>query len=707
MTSPFLKFGSNYTFLAIGIFLLFLNTFFFKNGLVGILSLFVYFVPLSLILGEKICAKQKSQNFLSGLLFILTELIIAGSIVYYAYKITPTISFLLLLLPVFTAFLLPKKENTVEEKQPASQSLFSPVLTFSIVALDIFLLIYLYTHRTYELAASPWLQVGPIFFELYALTTLLLFIHYKKQTNFLSTLVLTSVHFFVGIAVALIIYPQGYGFDAFIHRATQEWIAVHGFIAPKNPYYIGQYSLVTVLSHVSHLKIFFVDILLVPLLSAIFLPGIILMTIKKFFSDSKMASLAFWILPFVPFLSLHLTTPHNLVILFTILIVFLSWSASKKEISFLLPFLVAIAAVVTHPLVGAPVFIFTLSLFLIQKFAPFKKLTMSIVALTFLGLCLLLPVLFTLNGLRIGKSLPTITNPFTHIGSFLDLFQLPYWYAKTSSIQLETLYLCQRLIVPAFLVLALVGFFYLRKKEKSIFVWLFPLTAIALFIDAWLLRSWIVFPDVVTYEQGDYPKRLLSTSLIFLLPLAIYGFLTLYGKALSFFKSQNTKKYSEYLLLVLMAVTLTCTLYLSYPQRNLKVRFPGYNVTQSDFKAVEWIQAQNSDSEYIVLSNQLVSAAALTKYSFAKYFDTPQGELFYYSIPTGGVLYKYYGKMIYEGQKPEYMEEAMKIAGVKKAYFVVNYYWAKSSEIVENAEKSADRMQVIDDKIWVFEYISK
>ena len=45
-----------------------------------------------------------------------------------------------------------------------------------------------------------------------------------------------------------------------------------------------------------------------------------------------------------------------------------------------------------------------------------------------------------------------------------------------------------------------------------------------------------------------------------------------------------------------------------------------------------------SGIDYIVLSDQLISAAALTKYSFAKYYDTPKGQLFDYSLPTGGLL---------------------------------------------------------------------
>lgn len=147
------------------------------------------------------------------------------------------------------------------------------------------------------------------------------------------------------------------------------------------------------------------------------------------------------------------------------------------------------------------------------------------------------------------------------------------------------------------------------------------------------------------------------------------------------------------------------SLYLSYPQRNIKARFPGLNVTDNDFKAVEWIHNRHNQYDYIVLSNQLVSAAALTNYSFAKYFSSPYGEIFYYSVPTGGLLYKQYGKMLYEGQKREYMIEAMNLVNVKKSYFIVNSYWANADKIIEGAKKTANAWLIIDGgKVWIFEY---
>ena len=138
------------------------------------------------------------------------------------------------------------------------------------------------------------------------------------------------------------------------------------------------------------------------------------------------------------------------------------------------------------------------------------------------------------------------------------------------------------------------------------------------------------------------------------------------------------------------------------------MHFPGLNITTADFDAVKNIHEKHNEYNYIVISNQLVSAAALTEYSFAKYFDTSAGPLFYYAIPTGGKLYETYTKMIYQGQKREYMEEAMRLTGVKKSYFVLNSYWDNFPKIFENVKKNADSYySLTNDKIWIFEYALK
>jgi hypothetical protein len=391
-----------------------------------------------------------------------------------------------------------------------------------------------------------------------------------------------------------------------------------------------------------------------------------------------------WLIPFVPFLSLSLTTPHNLVLLYAMIIVFTAFPAQSRSAPRYIPILFAAAALATHPLLGVPLVLFAAASHLRTRAAT--------IAAPF-AIALAAPALFLLNNIRAGAGWPHIVNPLARLPDFFALFARPYWYLPHAPALYEILYAWQWCIVPAVIALAAIGFRYRRE-------WLLPLSALGLAASAWLLTSWIVFPDVVQYEQGEYPTRLLKSSLIFLLPLAMEGL----ERMLAAFD----KKKLLPLAYAGMAFALMLSLYFSYPQRNIKARFPGYNVTAADFHTVEWIhndQPSANSFQYIVLSNQLVSAAALTRDSFATYFDSPTGPLFYYALPTGGELYRYYGRMIYEGQKREYMEDAMALAGVRRAYFVVNAYWANADKIIDGAKKTADRWESIDGgAVWVFVY---
>jgi hypothetical protein len=357
-----------------------------------------------------------------------------------------------------------------------------------------------------------------------------------------------------------------------------------------------------------------------------------------------------------------------------------------------IPLFASIACCATHPLLGAPTFLFVLcSIFAKQT----KKIKTAIIVCV-LSVSFLVPLLFTVQILLQNQSLPQISNPISKFSSFASLFEKPYWYAKKSFLHLEILYLWQKIYPVIFLAVAGAGM-YLKRKNLS--TKMFIAGFIGMILSAYFLRSFIIFPDVAQYEQGDYPLRTIKASFLFLLPFAIFMAELIIKKIL------NINKKLFVILIAAISALLMIALYLSYPQHNDKARFPGLNVTKSDFNTVEYIHNENPEINYIVLANQLVSAAALEKYSFAKYFKQNNEEIFYYSLPTGGKLYQFYGKMLYEGQKREYMESAMRLAGVKKSYFVLNSYWANADKIIENAKKTADSWQIIDNgNVWVFVY---
>jgi len=64
--------------------------------------------------------------------------------------------------------------------------------------------------------------------------------------------------------------------------------------------------------------------------------------------------------------------------------------------------------------------------------------------------------------------------------------------------------------------------------------------------------------------------------------------------------------------------------------------------------------------------------------------------------------------MVYQEPKKQWMEEAMRFAGVKKAYFVHTNYWAPAAEIRDAAKLEADNWwELYGGRVWVYEYLLK
>ncbi|MBI2436233.1 MAG: hypothetical protein HYV41_00595 [Candidatus Magasanikbacteria bacterium] len=681
-----------------------LNIFVLKNSVVGIINFLIYILSLGTWVGALLPTYMGERGRkIWGVLLIVCLISFLNVLVYYPYKITEITSTIILILPLLLFFLTQKHEISFEKIDEYLERSF--VLGTSIfLILEIILLHLVFKNQTTEVLQSPWMTLNASFFIIYALATAFLLWIIGNSGQKTSNLALTSLHLFITYSIAPIIYKLGYGYDGFIHRATEVWIKTNGFILPKEPFYMGQYGLVVWLSHITNISIHYIDIFLVPVLASIFIPFVIHDTLKRSWKLAGNAPLVLvWLIPFIFYISLHLTTPHNLVLLFVILCIFSTLGFIYRQIPTPIPLILALSAVLTHPLLGVPLFVFVLGAILIRRCTKPALQWIYLIALAIL-LAVIPATMFSTRLILSGHEFPELANPFVHIDNMIDIFRRPYWYTATDSIILETLYNWQRLISPLIVMLALIGFFV--KKEKRALDWLFPITTLGFWISAWLLRTWIVFPNVIDDEQTNYPLRVLIGGMLFLIPWSIYG-IYIIGNAI--LKKFSYTSFVKILLIIFVSLLLMVSLYLAYPQNNQKVYFPGFNVTGYDVEAITWIHNQHTEYNYVVLSNPITAVAALEHYSFAKYFDTVEGELFYYSIPSGGPLYSYYQRMLYDGQKPDVMQEVMRLTNTKTAYLVINSYWKHFNEIVEGAKKTADAWQIIknihnEEKIYIFIY---
>ncbi len=670
----------------------------FNSIFFGILACILFFIPVSRHLGALLLPKEKKYTQLVwGGLTLVAGLSILTTVIYYFYAITKVTIFIPLVISLFVFLKKPHipEVNVPDDEKDTGFNVGRKLLVVLCLMTEALLFKTLILHSTTELLISPWQTVTAWFFVAYAFATALIIYTTIQTKSTLTRYGLISLHLFLTFSIAAIIYVYGFGFDGFIHRATELWIKEHGFILPKTPYYIGQYSFIVFLSHLTSLPIFFLDVFYIPILAAISLPVAFGTIVKNNLRIPESAAVHMvWIIPFLYFLNLNLTTPHNVVLLFMIILVLGIWSYLHTDFPVSILIILALAAALTHPLLGIPMVLFTAGAVCIKHAQ--KKMTIPLVLLCGVGITLAPILLFGLNNLVHGQGFATLQNPLEHTSAFIELLKRPYWYAKNSTLVFEIVYAWQWMIPVLASLVGLIFFFISKKKITST---LFLAGWVSFILAAWILRTSITFPGVSLAEQGNYPYRLLATSVLFLLPWIVEiltrGLQKLAGKP----------AWIKFGLLVCTAAVLMLSLYFSYPQRNQKARFPGFNVTQTDFTTVKQIHSDNTTYDYVVLSNILTGAAALTEYGFAQYFPTPEGELFYYSVPSGGPLAHLYGQMLYEGQKREYILEAMDLVNVNKAYFVVNSYWANFDAIVEGAKKTANSWQSIDDgKAAVFTY---
>ena len=645
---------------------------------------------------------------------IFSSFIIVHVLVYSLYKSTPvslfgTIVFLTLVLLIIKKF---KPSILSQSCPPASLpvSRFSPTnsvrqkIEFFLIGLTIFfqllLLFVISAQATTDALPSPWLMFPWYFFLLYAATTALLYLcqYYIKQTRV--GLFLIIFHFIVSFHIAVLVYPLGYGYDPFLHRASENHIFTTGVIEPKTPFYIGQYAIINLLAQATPIPLFWLDVLLTPLSASILLPLAAWFGLRFGFKLSdRRARLGAILLLIYPLSTMFATTPYNLATVFLLTIILLSPAVSVKRLSLFLLTLTALAALMIHVLSGIFALWFVLGIFIAnwKKHSPeYKKSIVGVFIIYGLIGFFLTPFLFTIFQHSQGIRPQPLQTLFDERQKFFSYFQEPYYFIKKAvPLRYDIIYIYRKLIPILIVVIALIGFV---KKKPSSFKLLYPLLALTLLGNVFFLSTWVVFPELHQYEQLQYGGRLFYLIPFFLLPLFLFGLQTLEYKLIS--------QRPAWLIpiLGLVGLLLTGSLYLLYPQKNPKVYFRGYNVSAADKQAAEFIYSNTpSSTRYIVLSSNITAAAAISQYGFSTYYDTSAGKIFYYSIPTGGPLYTQYLNLLYEGQKLEYVETAMAVAKAERAYVVIPAYWDKAEQIIAGLQSIADSSHSIQEgKMWVF-----
>ncbi|MBI5230145.1 MAG: hypothetical protein HY981_02520 [Candidatus Magasanikbacteria bacterium] len=756
MKFSFIKYTTATIFLLV---ILAINTGLIHSRAVGVFFVFIYGWYVSGKLGgELMTGYHGSWQRLTGCLGLVSGIIIAGTILYYFFGLTNIVIIASLLAGVCIAPCV-ALAHTWRVKQLATPADDTAMVTpralgawlgcLIVLVGDFLLLDYLNRHVTTSAIRTPWSMVTRNFFILFSLTTFFLIRTLRTHTSKTFAMVTVFLHTGVLISVGYFIYRFGFGFDPFIHRAAESHIAKWGVLYPKTPFYIGQYVLVVLLNKLTFLPIGGIDKLLLPILEIIFLPQLVYLALRNAFNveraQARIGAILFFLVPFASFVT---TTPYELAAFLGICAALYSTLYIYTNTFRAMPIiLVALAALVVHPLAGIPALLIAACAVVAgyTMHAPQKK--HRFYALFHISLYIIsafaIPLAFTLYlKLQTGwwgeipsfeilrARLPDFYLPRLREGQTLYSFFTPlYWYYFISPF--------------IFIALAWFGHRAWRANMRAAFpnIWFFPIMYIVVAVNALLVRFFIRLPGIGDHEQFQYSDRILHFATYLLIPFFLYGVL----ESIQYVERKFARVGSAVLAPLACALALAASLYASYPRVDAYTLDKFINTSETDIQAVHAIEnreialaeqtiestqseqsnnALNTSPPYVVLSNISTAAAALQEFGFTRagnnaakktlssnstnaqnftrnmrqpaYFKTSEGDLYYYSIPTGGPLYLAYLHMAEVNPDRATADYARALTGANRVYLVINEYWHTFNKITPLAKLSANEWFPID-----------
>jgi hypothetical protein len=512
---------------------------------------------------------------------------------------------------------------------------------------------------------SPWSLFGLKFWLVVAIILFLLIIGvHRYRTASQQYLVLASWYLLV-YTMIVFTHKHAFGFDQHIHLASLEWIRTHGMLEPKVPYYLGQYFLALPLAEITNLSLDWVNRLIVPLGAAATLPLILL--------RSQLSMRTLILLPLLPLSFLTFTTPNNLALLLSLSTILWLWIERDTigRTKHIVTFLLTAWTLITHALIGVPL-VAAIMLWYSRKW--WQR------AISLLFLLIGVPLLLALY----GGGTTLVFEP--HV--FLQLFAQPHWYVGTDgSLLLKALYAYKMyLLAPVIIAITVLGA-WRHRRERA--VQTLTLAALGVLGAAFLIAATVRFPALIAYEQISYAGRLLSLAIVFILPLFLLGLQILTRRTV---------------VLIMLIPLLLISWHFTYPTRDKISYYTGVSIRDADVEAIAFIDEHAAGEPYIVLTNQMVSAAALSRFGFEGYRTVPSGTPEYlYAIPTGGPLYRYFREYIYEGYNRRSIDDAMEFAGVHRAYIIHTNYWAPAAEIRDVTKEVADAWWELGGaRVWVY-----
>jgi len=479
-----------------------------------------------------------------------------------------------------------------------------------------------------------------------------------------------------------VLYRIGFGFDGFLHIASEQLILANGTLTPKPLYYIGQYVFTTWTARIASLPVDQIDRWLVPIAAAFLIPFALYLTRDK--EDAPVAPFALLLIPLSAFIA---TTPQSFAYLLGLTALILAWNPDSDVVHPLAPLLLAAWSIAVHPLAGIPMALLVAALLILRdKKSPLLHVASRIGAIVCAFFAAFsIPILFFLMSQKgstpIAWDLHRLLDATPWTDLFGRLFPLPVnafvlWPAWATLIGNT---------IPFILIVATIVSIAISAKGARWRASIVLATSFLLFIAGAILKTAGDFAFLIDYERGNYADRLFVIATLCLIPASLPVFARLIQRM------RSTHVVIGASLLTTCLFTASGLAYDALPRNDALVTGHGWSVGSSDLEAVRAIDRDAGKRVYTVLADQTVSAAAVSRFGFKRYHD----DVFYYPIPTGGPLYETYLKMTYGEPSRDTVADAAALGGSDLVYVIVNDYWW-------NAANLSETISIIADNAWTF-----
>lgn len=561
-----------------------------------------------------------------------------------------------------------------------------PLLATAVSALG-FIVIGALLAATTESIRTPWPLLAP--YTLLAIAvlwlTLVLSIALVRRLSIL------CIHAVLAIAgttfIAPILYRVGFGFDGFLHVASERILLLTGTLSPKPLSYIGQYVFTTWLSRMTDLPIASIDRWLVPVAATIIIPLCLYVVLRTREHDdpSVIPHPSFLVLALLPLAAFVATTPQSFsYVLALSALILLGHESIRQHFAHghrhpLPALILATWAAAVHPLAGIPVILLVLA-------ASFRQRIISwvLVILAAISVPLLFVVIGQHGATAISWDLSLLTSP----SLWLDrLAGFAPWIGNHFVLWPAWASLAEKAVPVVLLVLS---FFAIKQKSDyrgRPYIPQLIVAAILLWIAATALKAAGDFAFLIDYERGNYADRLNMLAIFCLIPPASVGIERLTS---SLKRAGILPRIALAGFMIFMATGLA---YDALPRNDALVVGHGWSVSSQDIEAARSIDQDAYGRRYTVLADQSVSAAAVQQFGFRRY---TANNVFYYPIPTGGPLYQVYLDVTYKQPTRDTVHDAAMLGESDLVYVVLNNYWWNAEAVSEELKHIADKSWEID-----------